>query len=125
MSLTDFIENGLDIEQPLFRKLWVAASIQGHFNPWRPELLELNELQLDAILEAYSSDYPKKLKFERRKSRLPREQTETLAIQWSDKLTGKAREQFQSKVSFKLPDQFKSIRQRADANVHKMPRKRQ
>lgn len=109
----------------MFRKLWVAATIQGHYNPWRPELLELNEAQLDAILEAYSKDNPKKLRFERRASRMPREQTQQASIEWSEKLTGKAREQFQSKVSFKLPEQFRTVRQRAEANVHKMPRKKQ
>ena len=124
MRWTDFTETGLDITNPQFRKLWVVASIQGHFNPWRQELLELNETQLDAILEAYAKDNPKRLRFERQKSRRPREHTEQLALDWSGKLTGQAREQFQSKVSFRLPDQFRSIRERQGANVHKMPRKK-
>lgn len=86
------------------------ASLQGHYNPWHPELLELNEAQLDAILELYSLDYPKRLKFERKSNRQDRDRVEELAIQWSSRLTGKAQETWRGKVSFKLPEKFKGIR---------------
>ncbi len=86
------------------------ASIQKHYDPWNPRLLELNEAQLDAILELYSIDHPKELKFERRKKQKDRQQTEDIALDWSEKLTGKAREAWKSKVSFKVPDHFKAYR---------------
>lgn len=103
----DFTEKGLDIHDPLFQKLWRVASIQGHFDPWHPRLLNKTEAQLDAILEAYAEDFPKRLKFERRGARKDRDTVETLSLLWADKLTGKGRDTLRSKVAFKIPDNFR------------------
>lgn len=91
--------------------MWRVASIQGHFDPWHPRLLDKTEVQLDAILEAYSEDYPAKLKFKRRrKGEHSLDTVEALSVQWADKLIGKAQTEFRNKVSFKIPDAYSPVR---------------
>lgn len=87
-------------------KLWRVASIQGHYDPWHPRLLERSEPQLDAILEAYSVDHPKELKFERRKTREAKDRPVEVLKGWADVLIGKAKEEFRKKISFKIPDRY-------------------
>lgn len=84
------------------------ASIQGHYDPWHPRLLERTEAQLDAILEAYSADHPKELKFERRRTREARERPLRMLGGWADVLIGDAKAQLLNKVSFKLPTRFQA-----------------
>jgi hypothetical protein len=78
--------------------------------------LERSEVQLDAILEAYSVDHPKELKFERRKTREARDRPVEALKGWADVLIGKARDEFRSKVTFKIPDRY-----RRPAVMPKMP----
>lgn len=105
--MTDFIEVGLDIHDPVFQKLWRVASIQGHYDPWHPQLLTKNEAQLDAILEAYAEDFPNKLKFERKNSRRGRDMVEKMSLLWEERMVGKGRDRLRSKISFKIPDRYR------------------
>lgn len=94
------------MDSPLFRKLWRVASIQKHFDPWHPRLLQRTEAQLDAILEAYSEDHPKELKFERKRTREAKDRPLEVLRGWADVLIGDAKAQLVRKVSFKLPPRF-------------------
>lgn len=86
------------------------ATVQGHYDPWHPRLLDKVEAQLDAILEAYSQDYPHKLKFERKGTIRERERVESLSLQWASKLIGNAKDYLRNKVSFKIPDSVRRPR---------------
>lgn len=83
------------------------ASIQKHFDPWNPQLLERTEAQLDAILEAYSEDHPKELKFERRRTREARDRPMETLKGWADVLIGDAKTELLRQVAFKLPSRFR------------------
>jgi hypothetical protein len=96
----------LDLQNPLFQKLWRVASLQGHFDPWHPRLLDKTEAQLDLILEAYSVDHPKELRFERRRTREEKERPIEVLKGWADVLIGDAKEDLLRQVSFKLPPRF-------------------
>jgi len=72
--------------------------------------LNKTEVQLDAILEAYAEDYPKKLKFERRGAVKDVERVGALSVQWTRRLIGDAREELRKKYSFKIPEPFKRER---------------
>jgi hypothetical protein len=100
------MDEGLNLHSSLFQKLWRVASIQGHFDPWHPRLLERNEAQLDLILEAYSVDHPKVLKFERRKTREAKERPAEMMRGWADVLIGDAKATLLKKLTFKLPARF-------------------
>lgn len=84
--------------------------------------MDKTDAQLDAILEAYAEDFPKKLKFERRKSRQDRDTVESIALLWTDRLTGKGRDALRKKVSFKVPDRYRQAPSKP-APVRPMPRK--
>lgn len=43
----------------------MVSVIQGHKNPFRDEIIDLNEAQLDFILEMESIDHPDQLSFKR------------------------------------------------------------
>jgi hypothetical protein len=115
------MDEGLNLETSLLQKLWRVASIQGHFDPWHPRLLERNEAQLDAILELYSQDNPKELKFERRKTREARERPLRVMKGWADVLIGQAKEGFVGRVSFKLPAKFSAVPRGGKLSVNKPP----
>jgi hypothetical protein len=83
-----------------------VASIQGHFDPWHPRLLDKTEAQIDAILEAYSADRPKELKFERRRTREAQERPLRVLKGWADVLIGDAKAKLLQQVSFKIPPRF-------------------
>lgn len=85
----------------------MVSVIQGHFDPWHPRLLNKTEVQLDAILEAYSEQFPEKLKFERKKTRQPRERVQNLSLEWGRRLIGNAKSAFTKKVTFAIPDRFR------------------
>lgn len=85
------------------------ASIQGHFDPWHPRLLGRTEAQLDLILEAYSADHPKELRFERRKTRRAKDRPLDILKGWADVLIGKAKEAMLRRVAFKLPARFQQM----------------
>lgn len=82
------------------------AAIQGHFDPWHPRLLDRSEAQLDFILEAYSIDRPKELRFVRRSTRRAKERPLELLKGWADVLIGSAKDDLVKQVSFKVPDRF-------------------
>lgn len=65
----------------------MVARIQGHKNPFSPELLALNEAQLDFILEMESIDHPDELTFRRGGE----EPISNVRAAWNDVLRGKAR----------------------------------
>jgi hypothetical protein len=98
----------LNREDPLFQKLWRVAAIQGHHNPWHPDLLGLVEAQLDLILEQYAIDHPKELRFERRKSRREKERPLETLKGWADVLMGRARADLLGRVAFKIPARFQT-----------------
>jgi hypothetical protein len=84
-----------------------VASIQGHFDPWHPRLLERSEAQLDLILEAYSADHPKELRFERNRTRREKERPLDILKGWADVLMGNAKDALLNQVAFKIPDRFR------------------
>ena len=88
----------------------MVASIQGHFDPWHPRIIDKTEVQLDAILEAYAEDNPKKLKFNRSGTMEDGERVSNLAVEWSKHLIGSARDELRRKYSFKLPEQYNRAR---------------
>ena len=87
--MRDFASQGLPIQHPLLRKLWLVAKIQGHKNPFSPELLRLNVAQIDFVLEMAALDEPDKYHFQRA-GRAPAPKPETTAA-WFDALKGDAR----------------------------------
>jgi hypothetical protein len=83
----DFARNGLPTGTRLGEKLWRVAVIQGHHNPFRDELLALNEAQLDFILEMYAQDHPKEFSFTRKDSKSPQSE---ISAAWTRVLRGNA-----------------------------------
>ena len=88
----------------------MVAVIQGHFDPWHPQLLNKAEAQLDAILEAYSQDFPNRLRFERKSGAHDREAVQDISIQWADRLIGRGRDELKKRVSFAIPETFRRAR---------------
>jgi len=64
-NLRDFAKDGLQTGNPLLSTLWRVASIQGHYNPFHPDLMAMNMAQLYFILEMYALDNPKEYTFTR------------------------------------------------------------
>ena len=85
--MRDFASQGLPSQHPLLRKLWLVAKIQGHKNPFSPELLRLNVAQIDFVLEMAALDEPDRYHFHR-KGRAAPPQPETTAA-WFDAAYGK------------------------------------
>lgn len=92
--------------------MWRVAAIQGHFDPWHPRIIDKCEAQLDAILQAYSEDRPKELRFERKGKSRNRRDIEESSTLWANKLIGAARDSFKSQVSFKIPEGYRAGRPR-------------
>lgn len=86
----------------------MVSVIQGHFDPWHPRLLDKSEAQLDAVLEAYSQDFPNKLKFERKST--ARAAIQDISVEWADKLIGSGRDELKKRVSFVIPERFRRAR---------------
>jgi hypothetical protein len=71
------------------KKLWQVATIQGHHNPFLPDLLALNEAQLDFILEMWAVDNPKRGRFVR-EGKSPGMTEAKARARWADVLRGPA-----------------------------------
>ena len=61
----DFSKTGLPTTTALARKVWQAAKIQGHRDPFGKKLLDYTVAELDFVLEMEALDKPDEYVFER------------------------------------------------------------
>ncbi len=85
------MREGIPLSHPLLNKLWQVSKIRGDYNPFAPDLLELNHIQVDFILEKYVEENPTIGTFYRIGSSEPIKPVAE-AISWERVLIGRDRE---------------------------------
>lgn len=98
------------------------AKIQGHHNPFSPDLLSLNEAQLDFILEMWAADNPKRGRFVREGATTSGMDDSLARKKWADVLRGPALQKY---LAGHMPPQAVLDRLRAAAPMTRgrpMPR---
>jgi hypothetical protein len=86
--MRNFAAQGLPTTDRLARKLWLAARIQGHRNPFGKPLPEYTIAQLDFVLEMAALDEPDRYSFVRNGKEMGRSETTTALASWTDTLKG-------------------------------------
>ena len=106
-------------DTPLATKLWQVAKIQGHHNPFHPDLLALNTAQLDFILEMWAADNPKRGRFVRPGKTISG-MSDTLSRKaWADRLRGPALKEY---LATQMPSEAVLARLRGVGNPRQVRR---
>lgn len=93
------------MNSPLAQKLWRLSQI---FNcsPWDDTILNMSYPRMDFILSNYAAENPDKMAYNKGGATSELEGLVSVNKGWADRLLGKAKETFKSKVTFKLPEQY-------------------
>jgi hypothetical protein len=86
--MRNFAANGVRVDR-LAQKLWLAAKIQGHRNPFGKPLVEYNVAQLDFILEMAARDEPERYSFVRANAAASETVSPQTMAAWTDVLIGR------------------------------------
>ncbi|MDA8249169.1 MAG: hypothetical protein M0Z28_08315 [Rhodospirillales bacterium] len=93
-------KTGLPTTTLLARKLWQAAKIQGHKNPFGKALIDYNPAELDFVLEMEALDNPREFRFEREGVASDGSHNAAVRAAWASALTGRSLAQSLSGIAF-------------------------
>lgn len=93
MNWRRFEKRGIDPKDKFFNRLWMVSRALGEISPFSEEVLNLNNVQLNFILHKFAEDHPNEYKISDAEIAEGRNPSQVYT-DWSNKLTGKTREEF-------------------------------